>query len=101
MAGLRDHADEYADFGVPPDDALHPIIAGYTPTKATETVTTNTAELPGLLTARRPLVIDAMASWWGRSIPGAIGLKFVGLGGASFSDPNSGAVAQKDGATHC
>ena len=95
LAGLRDHADEYADFGVPPDDALHPVIAGYTPTDAPGTVTTNTAELPGLLTARRPLVIDAMVSWWGRSIPGAIGLKFVGLGGGNFSDATQERLRKK------
>ena len=34
LAGQRDHANEYADFGVPPDDALHSKIADYTPTKA-------------------------------------------------------------------
>ncbi|SEF15078.1 TolB amino-terminal domain-containing protein [Rhizobiales bacterium GAS191] len=95
LAGQRDHADEYADFGVPPDDALHAIIAGHTPTKAPGTMTTNTAELPDLLIKRRPLVIDAMTSWWGRSIPGAIGLKFVGLGGGTFSDPTHERLRKK------
>ena len=33
----------------------------------------------------RPLVIDTVSNSWGRSIPGAIGLKFSGLGG-SFAD---------------
>ncbi|SEE53545.1 Adenylate cyclase, class 3 [Rhizobiales bacterium GAS191] len=95
LAGQRDHADEYADFGVPPDDVLHAEIAGYTPTKAPGTMPTNTAELPDLLIKRRPLVIDAMASWWGRSIPGAVGLKFVGLGGSSFSDPTQERLRKK------
>ena len=33
----------------------------------------------------QPLVIDTVSYSWGRSIPGAIGLKFSGLGG-SFAD---------------
>ena len=33
----------------------------------------------------KPIVIDAMTNWWGSSIPGAVGLKFAGLGG-DFSD---------------
>jgi adenylate cyclase len=86
LAGQRDHADEDADFGVPPDDLLHAEIAGYTPTTAPGAVTIRTAAVPNLLAARHPLVIDTMTSWWGRSIRGAIGLKYVGLGG-SFSDP--------------
>ena len=96
LAGQRDHADEDADFGVPPDDLLHAEIAGYTPTTAPGAVTIRTAAVPDLLAARHPLVIDTMASWWGRSIRGAIGLKYVGLGG-SFSDPNAGKTAQEAG----
>jgi hypothetical protein len=38
-----------------------------------------------LLADTRPLVIDAVSNSWGRSIPGAVGLRFSGLGG-SFAD---------------
>src|ERR1700712_5989916 len=33
-AGLRDHADEDADFGMPADGELHQVLAGLTPTTA-------------------------------------------------------------------
>ena len=41
-----------------------------------------TAELVPFLADVRPLVIDTVSNSWGRSIPGAIGLKFSGLGGS-------------------
>jgi DNA-binding winged helix-turn-helix (wHTH) protein/TolB-like protein/tetratricopeptide (TPR) repeat protein len=84
LAGERDHADEDADFGVPSNPALHGVV-GRTPTDAPGAVTIRTAELPRLLAEGRPIVIDTMTNWWGRSISGAVGLKFVGLGG-DFSD---------------
>jgi TolB-like protein/DNA-binding winged helix-turn-helix (wHTH) protein/tetratricopeptide (TPR) repeat protein len=85
LAGLRDHADEAADFGVPADNALHKVIAGYTPKDTPGAKTIRTAELPHFLAASRPIVIDTLSYTWGTSIPGAVGLKFAGLGG-SFSD---------------
>jgi adenylate cyclase len=85
LAGLRDHADEDAEFGVPPDGSLHSEVAGQTPTEAPGVKTIRTAELVPLLAETRPLVIDTVSNSWGRSIPGAVGLKFSGLGG-SFSD---------------
>ena len=37
--------------------------------------TIHTAELEQLLAERKPIVIDPLLYSWGRSIPGAIGLK--------------------------
>src|SRR5262249_43578023 len=82
LAGARDHADEDADFGVPVDGSLHSEIAGRTPTEAPGARTIRTAELGALLANVRPLVIDTVSNSWGRSIPGAVGLKFSGLGGS-------------------
>jgi adenylate cyclase len=66
------------------DSVLHDVI-GHTPTRAPGVVTISTAELPHLLAAEKPVVIDTMLNWWGPSIPGAVGLKYAGLGG-DFSD---------------
>jgi tetratricopeptide (TPR) repeat protein len=85
LAGARDHADENADFGVPTDQLLHNEVAGRTPNDAPGARTIRTPELVLLLAAARPLVIDTVSNSWGRSIPGAVGLKFSGLGG-SFTD---------------
>jgi adenylate cyclase len=85
IAGLRDHADEDADFGVAADGRLHNELAGRTPTETPEVRTIRTAELLALLADARPLVIDTASNLWGPSIAGAIGLKFSGLGG-SFAD---------------
>ena len=60
-------------------------LPGYTPMEAPGVKTIRTAELVPLLAEARPLVIDTVSNSWGRSIPGAIGLKFSGLGG-SFAD---------------
>jgi adenylate cyclase len=85
LAGERDHADEDADFGVPADATLHSQFAGLTPTSAPGTKTIRTADLVRFLVAARPVVIDTVSYSWGRSIPGAVGLKHAGLGG-SFTD---------------
>jgi rhodanese-related sulfurtransferase len=85
LAGERDHADEDADFGAPTDGALHGDIAGYTPKDALGAQTVHTPDLSRLLAEARPVIIDTMSYTWGVSIPGAIGLKFAGLGG-SFND---------------
>jgi adenylate cyclase len=85
LAGARDHADEDADFGVAPDGVLHRTV-GRTPTTTPGAVTISTMDLRRLLEDdAKPIVIDAMTNWWGSSIPGAVGLKFAGLGG-DFSD---------------
>ena len=85
LAGERDHADEEADFGVPADGALHGEIAGHTPAEAPGVTTIRTPDLVRFLGDARPIVIDTATNSWGRSIPGAVGLRFAGQGG-SFAD---------------
>jgi adenylate cyclase len=82
LAGERDHADEDADFGVPADDALETRVAGRTPTGVPGAQTIRTVELVRFLAEAHPVVIDTVSNSWGRSIPGAIGLQFSGLGGS-------------------
>ncbi len=85
LAGERDHADEDADFGVPTDHVLHGEFAGLTPKDAPGVRTIRTMDLARFLVDARPVVIDTMTYSWGRSLPGATGLKFAGMGG-SFTD---------------
>jgi rhodanese-related sulfurtransferase len=85
LAGLRDHADEDADFNVPSSGELSGTLAGWTPTTVPGAVTIRTAELLALLAQRQPVVIDTVTHSTGRSIPGAIGLKHAGSGG-TFGD---------------
>jgi TolB-like protein/rhodanese-related sulfurtransferase len=85
LAGERDHADEDADFGVPTDRALHSNFLGLTPTTAPGAKTIHTADLVRLLAQARPVVVDTVKYSWGRSIPGAVGLRNAGLGG-NFTD---------------
>ncbi|MEA2789119.1 MAG: adenylate cyclase, partial [Acetobacteraceae bacterium] len=81
VAGHRDHAEEDADFGVAPDGNLHRELAGLTPTTAPGAATIRTADLERLLAERKPIVVDPLLYSWGRSIPGAVGLKNAGWGG--------------------
>jgi adenylate cyclase len=85
LAGERDHADEDADFGVPPDAVLHNTIAGLTPTSAPGARTIATADLAAFLKQAQPIVVDTGSYSWGQSVPGAIGLLNAGVGG-SFTD---------------
>ena len=78
----RDHAQEDADFGVTADNTLHENVAGPTPTTVRGATTIRTADLERLLAERNAIVIDPLMYSWGRSIPGAVGLKFSGLGGS-------------------
>jgi hypothetical protein len=80
--GLRDHADEDADFGVRADGELHQDLAGLTPTTAPGVRTIRTDDLVTLLAERKPIVMDLMSYFWGTSIPGAVGLKEAGAGGS-------------------
>jgi len=82
-AGHRDHADEDADFGVPADSDLRQDYAGKTPTTVPGARTIRTAELKEFLDERKPIVIDPLLYFWGRSIPGAIGLENAGHGGST------------------
>jgi TolB-like protein/class 3 adenylate cyclase/tetratricopeptide (TPR) repeat protein len=78
LAGVRDHVDEDAGSSIAPDDVLHTDYAAPTPKTAAGVRTIRTPELVALLEQRKPLVIDTTP--WGKSIPGAIGLR-VGMGG--------------------
>jgi tetratricopeptide (TPR) repeat protein len=82
-AGLRDHAEEDADFSVSADGNLRDDYAGWTPTTAPGATTIRTVELEQLLQDRKPIVIDPLLYSWGRSIPGAIGLRNAGRGGST------------------
>jgi adenylate cyclase len=81
LAGLRDHAEEDADFSVQSDRSLRQDIGGLTPTSAPGATTIRTDALVHLMAGRRPLVLDTMVNAEGRSIPDAIGLRYVGEGG--------------------
>lgn len=94
LAGLRDHAEEAADFGVAPDGELHATLRGLTPLAVRGATTIRTAQLAGFLAESKPLVIDTVANFWGRSIPGAIGLRGAGVGG-NFDDPVQTRLARK------
>jgi adenylate cyclase len=85
LAGLRDHADEDRDFGVPEETAPRSELTGLTPTNAPGATTLRTADFVPFLAESQPIVIDTMTYFWGQSIPGAVGLKYSGLGG-SFGD---------------
>jgi tetratricopeptide (TPR) repeat protein len=93
-AGLRDHADEDADFSVPSDGELHQVFAGLTPTTAPGVRTIRTGDLVTLLAERKPVVIDLMSYFWGRSVPGAVGLKEAGAGGR-LSGPGQDRLRRK------
>jgi tetratricopeptide (TPR) repeat protein len=86
LAGERDHADEDADFGIAADAALHAAPVGYTPVTTPAAPTIRTAELPGFISERKPVIVDPMTYFWGRSIPGAIGLKDAGIGGTTSDE---------------
>jgi TolB-like protein/Flp pilus assembly protein TadD/rhodanese-related sulfurtransferase len=81
LAGLRDHADEDANYGVPSDNVLHKKDIARTPTRAPGARTVRTADLVALLEQRKPLVLDV--NGWGKSVPGAIGLPGAGIGGTT------------------
>jgi adenylate cyclase len=85
LAGLRDHADENADFGVVSDGKLHRDLEGYTPTTVPGATTIRTTGLVPFLGQFKPIVIGGVLHYLDRSIPGAIGLRRSGLGG-DFSD---------------
>jgi adenylate cyclase len=85
FAGLRDHADEEADFGVAPDNVLHTDLVGHTPTAPLVATTIRTGELVNLLARLKPILIDVALDTWGQSIPNAIGLQGAGQG-AGFSE---------------
>jgi adenylate cyclase len=92
LAGIRDHADEDADFGVASDQALHIDDQARTPTTAPGARVIRTADLGQFLQQRKPLVLDV--NGWGKSIPGAIALWGAGIGGTT-SDPFQARLGRK------
>jgi tetratricopeptide (TPR) repeat protein len=91
-AGLRDHADEDADAGVPAQTTLREELVGYTPSSAPGATTIRTQDLAKLLGESKPIVIDTAAK--GRSIPAAVGLRGAGTGG-DFTDDLQTMVRRK------
>jgi TolB-like protein/class 3 adenylate cyclase len=81
LAGVRDHADEDADYGVASDGALHMRDAARTPAMVPGARILRTADLVTFLEQRKPLVLDV--NGWGKSVPGAIALPGAGIGGTT------------------
>jgi TolB-like protein len=94
LAGLRDHAEEDADFGVAPDAGLRGEPVGYTPKTAPGVTTIRTQALEEFVAGRKPAVVDTMALSLGQSIPGAVGLRNAGLGG-NLSDATQSRLGRK------
>ncbi len=94
QSGERDHADEDADFGVPEDAVLHATREGYTPASAPGAMTIRTADLVKLIDQARPLVLSVLNYFSGRSVPGAIGLRYAGSGG-DFGDSGQDRLRRK------
>ena len=62
LAGIRDHADEDADFGIASDDLLHTNYEAQTPTTAPGVRTIRTPDLAKLVEQSKPLVLDTIAA---------------------------------------
>jgi TolB-like protein len=80
LAGLRDHAEEAADFGLRESGELCADLTGPTPLSVLGASTIRTGGLEDLIAQRKPILIDVASTTWGRSIPGAIGLQGTGPG---------------------
>jgi adenylate cyclase len=94
LAGLRDHAEEDADFGVVPDSALREEPFGYTPKTTPGVTTIRTQALQDFVASQQPVVVDTVALSQGQSIPGAVGLKNAGIGG-NLSDATQSRLGRK------
>ena len=81
LAGARDHADEDADSGVQASPGLSMAFVGHTPLTIPGATTIRTTGLPRFLAEQRPVILDPVNYSWGRSLPGAVGLKHAGIGG--------------------
>ena len=75
LAGLRDHADENADFGVAPVSTLQTDLIGPTPTMVPGVTTLRTGELVELLERQRPTLIDVALETWGCPYQGRSGCR--------------------------
>jgi PQQ-dependent catabolism-associated CXXCW motif protein len=93
-AGLRDHADEDADYCVQPSATLHADLVAPTPMTVPGATTIRTGELSSLLLRTKPLLIDVALDSWGYSLPGAVGLQGIGHG-AAFSEGLQARFARK------
>jgi adenylate cyclase len=85
IAGLRENAQEVADFGVVSNGTLRCDWIGLTPRTIPGAKTIHTSDLVDFLCRRKLLLVDAAFASCGRSLPGAIGLQGLGHG-ANFSD---------------
>jgi adenylate cyclase len=84
VAGMREHAEEAANFGLPCDGILRCEMRGLTPGNVSGATTLRTTELLDLLSRQTPVLIDVAQDSLGRSLPDAIGLQGSGYG-AAFS----------------
>ena len=101
LAGIRDHADEDADPGLPATDALSDVYDAPTPIGVPGARTIRTPDLVALLEQRKPLVLDMNP--WGATIPGAIGLWGTGIGGSlsdEYQEPLGRKMAHLTGGNH-
>jgi adenylate cyclase len=80
LSGLRDHAEEDADWGIQSQNTLHSEIVGHTPTTVPGANIIRTKDLVSLIPERKPILIDVALDTWGSSIPEAIGLQGTGHG---------------------
>ncbi|WP_428485007.1 winged helix-turn-helix domain-containing protein [Rhodopila sp.] len=85
LAGLREHAEEGADFGAMSDGMLRREQIGLTPSSACGATTISTSELVDFISKRNPILLDVGFLSHGQSLPRAIGLQGLGHG-ATFSD---------------
>ena len=99
QAGIRDHADEDAEFHVPSDEVLHIHYEAHTPTSVPGARTIGTHELAIMIQQSKPLIIDASIPW-GASLPGAIGLLGVGVGGSVTDEYQSRLGSKMQALTH-
>jgi DNA-binding winged helix-turn-helix (wHTH) protein/TolB-like protein/tetratricopeptide (TPR) repeat protein len=84
LAGIRDHADEDTDPGLPADMGLSDVYEAPTPTAVPGARTIRTADLSALLAQKDPLVLDTKPS--GETVPGAICLWGAAVGGTIGDD---------------
>jgi TolB-like protein/class 3 adenylate cyclase/Tfp pilus assembly protein PilF len=93
-AGLRDHADEDADFGVAPDAQLHSALQGRSPTTVPGASTIRTDDLASMIKASNPIILDTLWNFMDVSLPGAVGLLRSGLGG-TYTDSTQDRLRSK------
>ena len=94
LAGEPDHADEDADFRVPPDDRLHTDVYGFTPATVPRVTTVRTDALATFIYESNPIIVDTGRWRLKRSIPGSIVLRDSGTGG-NYSDGIQNRLRQK------